>query len=85
MNIRTALIPHKHVRFCDSIVALAGAVRKMLEEPRTVDELWTLLNQAKTNWPTRPSFTSLTLAIDTLFAIGLIESAPGGRVRGVRP
>nr|VFK65468.1 MAG: hypothetical protein BECKUNK1418G_GA0071005_106316 [Candidatus Kentron sp. UNK]VFK72414.1 MAG: hypothetical protein BECKUNK1418H_GA0071006_111310 [Candidatus Kentron sp. UNK] len=81
MTIQTALLPHKHVRFSESIIALAGLVRKILVEPRTIDELWSDVTRSSTQWPSEPSFTHLVLAVDVLFAIGQIEAAPGGRIR----
>jgi hypothetical protein len=73
MNIQAALIPHKHIRFCESIVALAGFLRKLLIEPRTIDELWAIIDQDNSEWLNRPPFEYLIYAIDTLFAIGQIE------------
>ena len=73
MTIQAALIPHKHVRFCDSIVALAGFVRTLLSEPRTVDELWTIVAQENSGWLTKPPFEYLVYAINTLFALKQIE------------
>lgn len=84
MNIQTALLPHKHVRFCDSMLALAGFLRQLLEEPRNIDELWALMNRDNSGWPVRPNFTHLVLAVNILFAIGQVEEAPNGRVRLVR-
>lgn len=81
MNIQAALLPHKHVRFCDSMLALAGFLRQCLMEPRSVDELWAMLDREGSGWPTRPSFTQLVLALDILFAIGQVTAAPNGRVR----
>lgn len=81
MNIQTALLPHKHVRFCDSILALAGFLRQFLEEPRTIDELWSLIDRDNSGWPVRPTFTHLVLAVNILFAIGQVEEMSNGRVR----
>jgi len=82
MNIQTALIPHKHVRFCDSIVGLAGFIRTLLVEPRTVDELWTLMSYDNSPWPSRPPLEYLIYAIDTLFALKLVEMIDNtGRIR----
>jgi len=80
MNIQTALLPHKHVRFSESTVALAGLVRSLLTEARTVDELWTLIDQKLVEWPSRPSFTEIILAVDVLFAIKQVVTVPEGRV-----
>lgn len=82
MNIQTALIPHKHVKFCDSIVALAGFIRTLLSEPRTVDELWAIVAQENSGWLTRPPFEYLLYAINTLFALKQIERiGDDGRIR----
>ena len=85
MTIRTALLPHKHIRFCDSLVALAGHLRGYLQEPRTVDELWATLDRDAKKWLGNPSFTTMVLALDVLFAIGQIETVTDGRVRLVTP
>lgn len=82
MNIQAALIPHKHIRFCDSVVALAGFVRTLLLEPRTIDELWTIVDQDTSGWLARPPFEYLIYAIDTLFALKQIEMREeDGRIR----
>lgn len=83
MSIQNVLLPHKHVRFCDSVIALAGYLRHLLAEPRTVDELWALIDRDNSGWPTRPSFTHLVLAIDVLFAIGQVEAGKDGRVQAL--
>ena len=81
MSIQTAILPHKHVRFCDSMLALAGFLRQLLEEPRTIDELWSLMSRDNSGWTVQPTFTPLVLAVNILFAIGQVEEAPNGRVR----
>jgi len=85
MTTRTALLPHKHIRFCDSLVALAGHLRGYLKEPRTVDELWATLNRDSNKWLGKPSFTSMVLALDVLFAVGQIKTVADGRVLLVTP
>lgn len=81
MTIHNLLLPHKHVRFCDSLLALAGHLRRLLGEPRTVDELWALLDRDEPGWPAKPTFTQLVLAITLLFAISQITSSGDGRIR----
>ena len=83
MNIQSALLPHKHVRFCESLVALAGYLRPMLSEPRTTDELWSMVQTHGGSWPNRPSFTQVILALDVLFAIGELRLVEDERLRGV--
>ncbi len=73
MNIQTILTPHKHVRFCDSLVGLAGFLRTLLDQPRTLDELWSLVDRDNSGWLSRPPFEHLILAVDILFALQQIE------------
>ena len=80
MIIQPALLPHKHVPFSDSTLALAGRIRQLVVEPRSVDELWTLVNHNAEDWPRTPSFTQLVLAIDVLFAIKQITATGDGRI-----
>lgn len=81
MNIQSSLLPHKHVRFCDSIIGIAGLVRSLLTEPMTVDEIWAALHQRAFYWPSTPTFTSILLGIYVLFALGQIELLENGRLR----
>jgi hypothetical protein len=83
MIIQNALLPHKHVRFCDSILALAGYLRQLLVEPRTIDELWTLVDRDNSGWPARPSFSHIVLAVDVLFAIGQVKVYQGCRIQAL--
>lgn len=82
MNLQGNLVPHKHVRFSESVLALAGWLRGHLTQPRTVDELWAILDRDESGWPSRPTFTTLILAINTLYAIGQLKQVGSdGRVR----
>jgi len=83
MNIQTALLPHKHVRFSDSIIGLAGHVRKLIIQPMTIDEILSDVSRSTSDWPSNPSFTHVVLALDVLFALGQVESISDGRVRVV--
>jgi hypothetical protein len=78
MNIQQALLPHKHVRFSESTIAVAGFLRALLDEPRTIEELETLLHGPR--WPRRPSFTEIVFAADILYAIKEIRLLPDGRL-----
>ena len=80
MSIRTALIPHKHVRFSDSIIGLSGYLRQLLSEPSTLDELWAQIDRDSSGWKSRPSFTHMVLAVDVLYAIGAVQQAGDGRL-----
>jgi hypothetical protein len=80
---QSALLPHKHVRFCESLLALAGHVRVLLNEPRTVDEIWSILDGGTSGWPTKPTFTYVLLSVDILFALGQVAPADDGRLHSV--
>ena len=74
------LLPHKHVRFGSSLIAIAGFARDFLHEPRSIDELWALLDSDVRKNLINPTFTQLVLAIDILFSIGVAKSAADGRI-----
>lgn len=80
MNIQTAILPHKHVRFSESLLGIAGFIRQRLNQPRTVDELWTTVETAGKQWPSHPSFTEVVLAVDVLFAIKQVRASADGRI-----
>ena len=80
MIIQPALLPHKHVSFCESTLAVAGRIRQLITEPRSVDELWSMISHNAEDWPRNPSFTQMVLAIDVLFAIKQIQSTADGRI-----
>lgn len=81
MTIQTALLPHKHVRFSDSIIGLAGLIRKIMSGSMTADEIWATASRNPHGWPSKPSFTHVVLALDVLYALGQIEHVTDGRVR----
>ncbi len=83
MIIQTTLLPHKHVRFCNSLIGIAGFVLSLLNEPRTLDELWVLIDRDNSNWYSRPPFEHVVLAVDILFAIGQIEFVHDNRIRRI--
>ncbi|WP_086488464.1 ABC-three component system middle component 6 [Thioflexithrix psekupsensis] len=73
MNLQTQLLPHKHIRFSESFIGLAGCVRQLLKEPRTADEIWHLLNSEDSTWFYKPTFEQVLIAIVILFALGQIK------------
>jgi hypothetical protein len=83
MNIQSALIPHKHTRFNDSIITLAGRVRDLLDQPRSIDEIWSVVSGRSNAWGVSVSFTHLVLAVDMLYAIRQIKLVADGRVCSV--
>lgn len=80
MNIQTMLLPHKHVRFGSSLIAIAGSLRQHLQEPRTLDELWALIASEEKSTAIRPTFTQVVLAVDILFSIRQAITSADGRI-----
>lgn len=80
MNIQTMLLPHKHIRFSNSLVAIAGYIRTIIDEPISVDELWSKIEQKKTTELITPSFTQFIFALDILFCIKQIIFDEEGRL-----
>lgn len=79
-NLRLAVAPHDHVRFCDSVVGLAGRVRDLISAPKTIDELHNLLDRTDSGWPGQVDFEKLTLAVTLLYAIGAAVPAENDRI-----
>ncbi len=72
MNIQAQLLPHKHIRFCESLIGLAGHIRQLLKNPQTVDDLYLILTSNKSNWLYKPTFEQIVSSIVILFAIGQV-------------
>lgn len=82
MNIPAQLLPHKHIRFCESLIGLAGCIRQLLlEKPQTVDELYSLLNSSDSTWLYKPSFEQVVSAVVILFAIGQITEIDNNKLQ----
>jgi hypothetical protein len=85
MSTPAALLPHKHVRFSDSTLGVAGKLRSMLDQPRSIDELQVLLDHARSQgWPGRAILGDIIGALNVLYALGEVEMGAEGRVRSVR-
>lgn len=80
MNTQTMLLPHKHIRFSNSLVAIAGYIRTIIDEPISIDELWIKVEQRKNTELIKPSFTQLIFSIDILFCIKQIIVDEEGRI-----
>ena len=81
MNLPHALIPHKHVRFGDSLLALAGHLRTILYTPYNIDELCHKVYNEHPEWMQRPSFMQVVYAVDVLYALQIIELQDDNRVK----
>jgi len=63
------LLPHKHVRFCKSLIAIAGYIRLLIDGPVSIEELWVKIEKNNKSTIIAPSFTQFMLAVDILFFI----------------
>lgn len=82
-NLRLAVAPHDHVRFCDSVVGLAGKIRSVIGAPMTIDELQSLLNRSDSGWPGQVDFEKIILAVTLLYAIGAVTSVDNDRIAAI--
>jgi hypothetical protein len=81
-----ALIPHKHVRFCESLLGLAGYIRGVLDtESMTIDGLYTFLHSPQSTWLVKPDFTEVILALDILLILKQIELTGENHIQRVMP
>lgn len=86
MNILTALLPHKHTLFSESLIGIAGFLNSILPvNSLTIDELWTLVEINQNKYPSNVSFEQMILASDILFAIHVINLLPDGRIQKLSP
>lgn len=69
MNIQAMLLPHKHVRFSNSLIAIAGYIRSLIDGPVSIEELWLKIERKNKTTIITPSFTQFMLAVDILFCI----------------
>ena len=81
LKIQTALIPQKHISFSGSLIGVAAYVRSILKvQSCTLDELWIQALHNERQWPTRPSFEHVTIAVIILFALGEVRELTNGRL-----
>ena len=83
MNRLGALFPHKHVRFCESLLGLAGYILTLLNDPMTLDEIYSYLHSQKSGWYIQPDFTEIVLAVDILLCLKQVKLERMDRIRKV--
>jgi hypothetical protein len=79
------LLPDKHIRISESLLGLGSFVIGHLNEPKSLDTLWSDMEAAWSSgaFPTRRSFEDLVLTLDFLYAIEAIREEAGRIVRCV--
>jgi hypothetical protein len=68
------VLPTKHLPLNRSLFALGAELLVMLDEPRTVSGLWSMLqNRRKSGDETTLTFDWFVLSLDFLFVIGAVD------------
>ncbi|MDP1596913.1 MAG: hypothetical protein Q8L70_08650 [Methylotenera sp.] len=74
------VFPDKHIRFSESLLGLGSFVLASLNTSSHIDNLWQELKKTQNHdglFSTH-NFENLVLAVDILFALGLLKMTPGG-------
>jgi hypothetical protein len=74
------VFPDKHIRFSESLLGLGSMILSSLTSPKHVDNLWQELRNTQNDSGLfcNHNFENLVLAIDILFAMGMLKMTPGG-------
>lgn len=81
MRTPLALLPHKHIRFQDSLLALAGLIRPLLTKPKSIDEILVQLNKKHKIANNTAEFDKVVLALNILYALNQIQLFEDGRIQ----
>lgn len=88
MSTHLPVSPQKHVRFGRSLLAVAGWLRERLNEPMSLDELWTRVERdraqasiGRTSWLDALRFEDVSHGVLLLYSIGELERVGDDRVR----
>ena len=76
------LLPEKHIKISESLWGLGGVILKILEKPKSFDDLlndYQKINDSK-SFPASHSINEVILALDLLFAIGAITKNEKGEL-----
>lgn len=77
------ILPSKHIRFSESLLGLGGIILSLINEPKTVDEIWlkySEINNSKTGFPAYHNFDNVILALNYLYLIGAILIDNNGKI-----
>jgi hypothetical protein len=74
------ILPSKHIPVRQSLLGLGAIVLEILDQPRTLTELWELARSI----PEMGTFRRLILCLDLLYALGCI-TLEGGLLKRARP
>ena len=73
------ILPTKHLNFSESLLGFGGYILKMLDRPKTIDEVWDKYQSDFENglYFAKHSFDNLMLTVIFLFAIGVVIEKDG--------
>lgn len=76
------ILPEKHIKLSESLLGLGGYVLKLLDKPRTIDDIWREYSKVNnTNmFPAYHGFDNLILAVDFLFTVGAVDIMRSGEI-----
>ncbi len=78
------ILPSKHIRFSESLLGLGGVILNILQEPKTIDEIWfkfSEINNNKRVFPAYHNFDNIVLALNYLFIVGAVSITKDGRIQ----
>lgn len=75
------ILPSKHIKFSQSILGLSGFLLDQLNDPKTIDELWSKYTKSSVKrFPSFHDFDNVILAVNLLFIIGAIDLSDDGKI-----
>lgn len=81
------ILPTKRITEDRALLSIGGSVLALLEEPKTVSQVWNELSRrtAETLTGAHLSFDWFVLALDLLYAVGAVEYERGRLLKVSRP
>lgn len=77
------ILPSKHIRFSESLLGLGAIVLSIINEPKSIDEIWfkySEVNNRKNKFPAHHNFDHIVLALNYLFVIGAVSIDNSGKI-----
>ncbi|HAF27687.1 MAG TPA: hypothetical protein DCG75_01445 [Bacteroidales bacterium] len=78
------ILPSKHIRFSESLLGLGGVILNIINEPKTIDEIWfkfSEINNNKRVFPAYHNFDNVVLALNYLFVVGAVSIDKNGKIK----
>ena len=74
------LLPAKHIKLSESLIALGAFVLKFLVKPKNIDQIWLEIKQINNSslLPTNHSYDNFLLSVDYLFIVGAVDINANG-------